>query len=363
MDIGFVGLGNMGKGIAQSLIRAGHRLRVWNRSLGLAEELAKHGAEVMQSPRDAFGGDAFVSMLADDGALREVVLNGNVPPQNGGDTVHICMATISVGFAKERTQLHKARKIPFISAPVLGRPDVAAAGKLAILAAGEPKVVERMRPLLDAAGQKIWRFGDDPSNANLVKIAANFMLASAIETIAEARALVEANGIAADQFLELITSTVFDAPVYKGYGGTIGAGDTSPRASSWRLGSRTLDWHWRPGKRPMCLCRWRAFCAIISSMPSLTETRPRTGRRLPKSPCATPAFPTAASRPSAPETNSAAHRFEERRKRSCSVAENRAATTRRVRRSSPSSRLPLIGMRKSVRQRLHEAPRPGGGAR
>jgi len=93
------------------------------------------------------------------------------------------------------TQLHKARKIPFISAPALGRPDVAAAGKLAILAAGEPKVVERMRPMLDAAGQKNWRFGDDPSNANLVKIAANFMLASAIETIAEARALVEANGI------------------------------------------------------------------------------------------------------------------------------------------------------------------------
>ena len=240
MDIGFVGLGNMGKGIAQSLIRAGHRLRVWNRSPGPAEELAKHGAEVMQSPRDAFGGDAFVSMLADDGALREVVLNGNVLPQNGGDTVHICMATISVGFAKELTQLHKARKIPFISAPVLGRPDVAAAGKLAILAAGEPKVVERMRPLLDAAGQKIWRFGDDPSNANLVKIAANFMLASAIETIAEARALVEANGIAADQFLELITSTVFDAPAYKGYGGTIARRRYEPAGFKLALGFKDV---------------------------------------------------------------------------------------------------------------------------
>jgi 3-hydroxyisobutyrate dehydrogenase-like beta-hydroxyacid dehydrogenase len=240
MDIGFVGLGNMGKGIAQSLIRAGHRLRVWNRSPGPAEELVKLGAEVAHSPRDAFGGDAFVSMLADDGALREVVLEGNVLPQKGGNTVHICMATISVGFAKELTQLHRARNIPFISAPVLGRPDVAATGKLAILAAGEPKIIERVQPLLDAAGQKTWRFGDEPSNANLVKIAANFMLASAIETIAEARALVEANDIPADQFLALITSTLFDAPVYKGYGGIIARRQYEPAGFRLALGFKDV---------------------------------------------------------------------------------------------------------------------------
>jgi 3-hydroxyisobutyrate dehydrogenase-like beta-hydroxyacid dehydrogenase len=240
MEIGFIGLGNMGKGIAQSLIRAGHRLRVWNRSPGPSKELVKLGAEVVQSPRDAFGGDAFISMLADDHALREVVLNGHVLPQKGGDTVHICMATISVGFAKELAQLHRARNIPFISAPVLGRPDVAAAGKLAILAAGEPQILDRVQPLLDAAGQKTWRFGDEPSNANLVKIAANFMLASAIETIAEARALVEANDIPADQFLTLITSTVFDAPVYKGYGGIIARRQYEPAGFKLALGFKDV---------------------------------------------------------------------------------------------------------------------------
>src|SRR5207248_9598867 len=127
---------NMGKGIAQTFIRAGHRLRVWNRSPEPAEELRKLGAEVVPSPRDAFGGDGFVSMLADDAALREVLLDGKVLPETGGKTVHVCMATISVGFAKELTQLHMARKIPFISAPVLGRPEAAAAGKLVVLAAG-----------------------------------------------------------------------------------------------------------------------------------------------------------------------------------------------------------------------------------
>jgi 3-hydroxyisobutyrate dehydrogenase-like beta-hydroxyacid dehydrogenase len=240
MDIGFVGLGNMGKGIAQSLIGAGHRLRVWNRSSGPAQELVKRGAELMGSPREAFGGDAFVSMLADDRALRQVLLDGDVLPDKGGKTVHVCMATISVGFARELTELHRARKIPFISAPVLGRPDVAAAGKLAILAAGDPKIVERVQPLLDAAGRKTWYFGDQPRNANLVKIAANFMLASAIETIAEARALVEANDIPADQFLSLITSTLFDAPVYKGYGAIIGRRQYEPAGFKLALGFKDL---------------------------------------------------------------------------------------------------------------------------
>jgi len=240
MDIGFIGLGNMGKGIAQSFLRAGHRLRVWNRSPEPAEELRKLGAEVVQSPRDAFGGDAFVSMLADDAALREVLLRGKVLPETGGRTVHVCMATISVGFAKELTQIHRARQISFISAPVLGRPDVAAAGKLVILAAGDPKIVDRMQPLLDAAGQKTWRFGDEPSNANVVKIAANFMLASAIEAIAEARALVEANGMPSDQFLDLITSTLFDAPVYKGYAGIIARRQYEPAGFKLALGFKDI---------------------------------------------------------------------------------------------------------------------------
>ena len=241
MDIGFAGLGNMGKGIAQSLIKAGHRLRVWNRSPGPVEELRKLGAEVVPSPQHAFGGDAFVSMLADDAALREVLLDGNALPNAGVDTVHVCMATISVAFARELTALHRARKIPFVSAPVLGRPDTSATGKLTILAAGDPTIVKRVQPLLDAAGEKTWCFGAEPSNANVVKIAANFMLASAIEAIAEARALVEANDIPADQFLNLITSTLFDAPVYKGYGGVIARRQYEPAGFKLTLGLKDMN--------------------------------------------------------------------------------------------------------------------------
>ena len=240
MDVGFVGLGNMGRGIAESLLRAGHRLRVWNRSPGPAQDLAKLGAQIVKSPREAFGGDAFVTMLADDAAFREVVLDGDVLPESGGKTVHISMATISLAFANELTALHKARNIPYVSAPVLGRPDVAAAGNLAILVAGAPNIVERVQPLFDAAGRKTWQFGEQPSNANLVKIAANFMLASAIETIAEARALVEANDIPTNQFLDLITSTLFDTPVYKGYGGIISRRQYEPAGFRLALGFKDV---------------------------------------------------------------------------------------------------------------------------
>jgi 3-hydroxyisobutyrate dehydrogenase-like beta-hydroxyacid dehydrogenase len=240
MDVGFVGLGHMGKGIAQSLIRAGHRLRVWNRSPAPAEELQKLGAAIVQSPADAFAGDAFISMLADDAALRDVLFTRQALPKSGGDTIHICMATISAAFAAELTAIHRTRNIPFVSAPVLGRPDVAASGKLTIVAAGDATALERARPILDAAGQKTWHFGDEPSNASVVKIAANFMLASAIEAMAEARALVVAHGIPTGSFFELVTSTLFNAPAYKGYADIIARGAYEPAGFRLALGLKDV---------------------------------------------------------------------------------------------------------------------------
>ncbi|MDC6726341.1 NAD(P)-dependent oxidoreductase, partial [Leclercia adecarboxylata] len=133
--------------------------------------------------------------------------------------IHVNMATVSVQLARDFTAAHEARGVGYLAAPVLGRADVAAAGKLNILAAGKPELFDRVQPLLDVLGQKTWRFGERPEQANAVKLAANFMIASAIEAMGEATALAQGHDVAGADFLEMITSTIFAAPVYKGYGG------------------------------------------------------------------------------------------------------------------------------------------------
>jgi 3-hydroxyisobutyrate dehydrogenase-like beta-hydroxyacid dehydrogenase len=111
---------------------------------------------------------------------------------------------------------------------VFGRPDAAAEGKLNVVVAGDPALIARAQPVLSAVGQKTWPVGDHPESANAVKIAGNFMIASAIETMGEAVALTRAHGIGAAQFLEILTSTLFASPAYKGYGAMIAAGKYQP---------------------------------------------------------------------------------------------------------------------------------------
>ena len=239
MDIGFIGLGNMGKPMALNLINAGHRLRVWNRSPAPAQELHARGAIVAASPSEAFQGDAVISILSDDETVRHVIIEQALAAA-ARPTVHINMATISVACAKELTRLHVQKGIDYVAAPVLGRPEVAAAGKLEILAAGEPGVLDRVQPVLAAIGQRVWRFGDEPSSANAVKIAVNFSLACAIEAMAESAALVQAHGIERGGFLELLTSTLFNTPVYKGYAELIAGRQYEPPKFKLTLGFKDV---------------------------------------------------------------------------------------------------------------------------
>lgn len=218
MDIGFIGLGAMGRGMATNLLKAGHRVRVWNRSPEPARALVEEGAVVVASPAEAFRGDAVISMLADDAALREVLLDSGVLARAPRGLIHVNMATISVSFADEFAAAHLARAVFYVAATVLGRPDVASAGKLNIIAAGPANAIERVQPLLDAIGQTTWRMGDKASNANVIKLAANFMLGAAVEAIAEASALVTSYGIAPADLLNIVTNTNFPGPVYMGYG-------------------------------------------------------------------------------------------------------------------------------------------------
>lgn len=240
MDVGFIGLGHMGQAIVANLVKAGHTVRVWNRSPGPVQEAARAGATAVGSPAAAFAGDAVFSMLADDDAVREAIAASGALAQAKQGLVHVNMATVSVALADEMAQVHQARGVNYLAAPVLGRPDVAAAGKLNILAGGDAKTLAHVQLLFDVIGQKTWYLGEMPSRANAVKLAVNFMLGAAVEATAEAAALAGAHGLEPDAFIKLITGTVFPGPVYEGYGRRIASASYTPAAFAARLAHKDL---------------------------------------------------------------------------------------------------------------------------
>lgn len=239
MDIGFIGLGNMGHAMVENMLKAGHRVRVWNRTRERAEPLAALGAQIVDEPGAAFSGDAVFSMLADDAAVREVIdaaLLDRVPR----GLVHVNMATVSVALAQALAHDHAARGLHYVAAPVLGRPDVAAAAKLTIIAAGPAEAIDRVQPIFDAIGQKTWRIGSLPEQANVIKLAANFTLAAAVETLGEAASLLSAHGVAVTDYLDVITSSVFPGPVYAGYGKLVAERRYEPAMFKARLGLKDV---------------------------------------------------------------------------------------------------------------------------
>jgi 3-hydroxyisobutyrate dehydrogenase-like beta-hydroxyacid dehydrogenase len=243
MNIGFIGLGNMGSAIAGRLLEAGHALHVWNRSPEPARRLAERGAQLAASAEEAFRGDVVFSMLSDDQVTRSILLDSGVLARatSGATRIHVNMATISAALGDELAERHRERGIGYVAAPVLGRPDVAAAGKLTILLAGPRQTVEAVQPLLDGTvGQKIWRFGERASQANVVKLAVNFMLAAAIESMGEAAALTSGYGVEPRELFELVGQSLFPGPVYQGYGRLIADGRFEPAGFKARLGLKDV---------------------------------------------------------------------------------------------------------------------------
>lgn len=221
MKIGFLGLGGMGAAMATNLIRAGHQVVVWNRSPGAAEPLVKLGAIAAATPAQAFDVELVISMLADDASTRAVLLDSGALASAKAGLVHLSMATLSTAFVGELVELHREQGVEFVAAPVFGRTDVAAAGKLNILVAGPEAAIAKAQSVLDVLGQKTWSLGDDPLRAVAVKIAGNFMIASAIEAMGESAALVKTYGVAPGEFMEIMGNTLFNAPVYRNYGAQI----------------------------------------------------------------------------------------------------------------------------------------------
>ncbi len=218
MRVGFIGLGAMGRGMATRLIDAGHEVFVWNRSPGPAEELERRGGRRLESLEGAFACDAVVTMLADDDAVRAAILGRDALRVANKKLVHVVMSTVSVAFARELEKAHANAGIAYVAAPVMGRPDAAAAGRLNVLAAGDPAAIGQVQPLFDVVGQKTWMLGTEPHQANVVKLAMNFLLASAIEAMSEAATLAESYGIDPGKLIEVITGTLFAAPAYSIYG-------------------------------------------------------------------------------------------------------------------------------------------------
>lgn len=241
MKIGFIGIGRMGSGMAANLLRAGHVLTVYNRTPGKEGPLVDQGARAGVSVADACRGDAVITMLADDAAVEAVTFGERGLLANLAEgTVHISMSTIGVALAERLTAAHAAIGRDFLAAPVLGRPEAAAEAKLFVLAAGNPAVIDVCTPLFEALGQRMFRIGEKPSLANLVKLSCNFMLASAIEALGEAMALVSKAGVERQQYVDLLTATLFTAPAYKTYGGLIAAQHFEPAGFAAPLGAKDI---------------------------------------------------------------------------------------------------------------------------
>ena len=241
MNVGFIGIGRMAVGMVSNLLRVGYRVQVYNRTRSKAEALCTDGAELVVSAVEAAANELVISMLADDRAVEDVVFGGEdligaMPP--GG--VHVSMATISEAMGRRLASAHAAADRGYVSAPVFGRPDAAAAAKLFIVAAGDPAAIARCQPAFDAMGQRTFIVGREPVAANIVKITGNFMLASVIETLVEAFALGRKYDIDPDQLLELLTGTLFSAPVYKTYGAMIAKSSYEPAGFKLNLGLKDI---------------------------------------------------------------------------------------------------------------------------
>jgi len=241
MKIGFIGLGHMGTGMAARLLEAGHEVTVYNRTSAKTAVLTAQGASGVRSIAEACRGDAVVTMLANDDAVKEVVLGkGGILASLPKGALHVSSSTIGVTLSERLTAAHADAGLHFVAAPVFGRPDAAAAGQLFIAAAGEPSAVKAAAPILDAMGQRTFVVSETPSAANLIKLSGNFLSASVIESLGEAVALVAKAGVDPHCYIEFLTSSIFNVPVFKIYGGLIADNNFKPASFAAPLGQKDI---------------------------------------------------------------------------------------------------------------------------
>jgi 3-hydroxyisobutyrate dehydrogenase-like beta-hydroxyacid dehydrogenase len=221
MKVGFVGLGRMGQAMAARILGGGHELVVYNRTREKCADLEKAGAKVASSMAEACKGrEVVISMVTDDKALLEVVKEGVAPGLPKG-AVHVAMGTHSVAAIREVTPLHDKSGQVLVAAPVLGRPEAAAAGQVGVVAGGPKDAVAKVAPLFQLIGRRTFDAGVKPEGASVVKLANNMMIGCAIEAMGEGFALVRKYGVDPATFYDVMTDGLFSAPAYKVYGNII----------------------------------------------------------------------------------------------------------------------------------------------
>jgi 3-hydroxyisobutyrate dehydrogenase-like beta-hydroxyacid dehydrogenase len=221
MKVGFIGLGRMGQAMAARVLGAGHELVVYNRTRAKCADLEKAGAKVAASMVEACKGrDVVISMVTDDKALLEVVKDGVVPGLPKG-AIHVAMGTHSVAAIREIGPLHDQAGQVLVGAPVLGRPEAAAAGQIGVVAGGPKDAVAKLAPLFDVIGRRTFDAGTKPEGASVVKLANNMMIGCAIEAMGEGFSLVRKYGVDPATFYDVMTDGLFSAPAYKVYGNII----------------------------------------------------------------------------------------------------------------------------------------------
>lgn len=241
MQIGFIGLGRMGAGMASRLCQAGYDVTVFNRSAERMQPLLDAGAKAARSIGEVCAADVVFTMLADDKALGDVAMGPSGMLEHlGSGSIHVSCSTVSVSLSARLAHEHGERQQGYIAAPVFGRPDAASSGKLFMVAAGKQELIEKLRPLFDVLGQRTFIVSDVPEKANLVKLSGNFMIATVIESLGEAMSLVEKGGVDRHQYLELLTSSLFNVPIYKNYGAMIADRKFEPAGFAAHLGQKDL---------------------------------------------------------------------------------------------------------------------------
>ena len=245
MKVAFIGLGNMGQPMARNLLQAGHELTVYNRTRNAAEGLQSLGAQVADSPAAAAqNAEVLLTMLANDAAVEAVIFGtAEVPGVLEGlaqGAVHVSMSTISIALSQQLAAVHKAAEQAYLAAPVFGRPEAADAAKLWIVTSGEAEQIERCRPLFEVMGQGIFPVGEQPHLANLVKLTGNFTIASVLESLSEAFALMQKSGVPPAQFLEIINTALFKSPLYENYGTLIAQERYEPAGFKLNLGLKDV---------------------------------------------------------------------------------------------------------------------------
>jgi 3-hydroxyisobutyrate dehydrogenase-like beta-hydroxyacid dehydrogenase len=230
MNLGFIGLGQMGRPMVERLKAAGHGLKVYNRT--------RASPEVASRPEEVLQADVVITMLADDAAVRAVWIDSGLARKLAGNAIHLNMATVSMGISRQLTAIHGER---YVAAPVFGRPPLAAQGQLDIIAAGPPGAVERCQELFRTLGKQTFVVGEEPAKANAVKIARNFLLATVIESLGEAFALVRKCGVSPGDFLDILSSTSLGSPAYRNYGKMIVEQAWTPAQFAMPLGVKDVE--------------------------------------------------------------------------------------------------------------------------